>query len=45
MGTAARLGLFAAGAAVVFTAALVVAPLVIPAELSADWTSHGEEHE
>ncbi|MEI5584155.1 MULTISPECIES: heavy-metal-associated domain-containing protein [unclassified Agromyces] len=39
MHAAARLGLFAAGAAAVFTVALVAAPLVIPADASAAWTS------
>lgn len=44
MNTAARLGLFAAGAAAVFTVALVAAPLVIPADASAAWTSNEEDH-
>lgn len=44
MHTAARLGLFAAGAAAVFTAAFVAAPLVIPADASAAWTSNGDDH-
>ena len=43
MHTAARLGLFAAGAAAVFTVALVGAPLVIPADASAAWTSNEED--
>ena len=45
MHTAARLGLFAAGAAAVFTVALVAAPLVIPADASAAWTSTEEDHD
>lgn len=44
MNTAARLGLFAAGAAAVFTVALVAAPLVIPADASAAWTSNEDDH-
>ncbi|GGI46309.1 hypothetical protein BCL57_001299 [Agromyces flavus] len=44
MHTAARLGLFAAGAAAVFTVALVAAPLIIPADASAAWTSNEDEH-
>ncbi|MGR0218382.1 heavy-metal-associated domain-containing protein [Agromyces sp. ZXT2-6] len=44
MHTAARLGLFAAGAAAVFTVALVAAPLVIPADASAAWTSNEDDH-
>ncbi|GAA4047184.1 heavy-metal-associated domain-containing protein [Agromyces indicus] len=44
MHTAARLGLFAAGAAAVFTAAFVAAPLVIPADASAAWTSNEDDH-
>jgi hypothetical protein len=44
MNTAARLGLFAAGAAAVFTVALVAAPLVIPADASAAFTSNEEDH-
>lgn len=43
MHTAARLGLFAAGAAAVFTVALVAAPLVIPADASAAWTSNEDD--
>lgn len=43
MHTAARLGLFAAGAAAVFTVALVAAPLVIPADASAAWTSNKDD--
>ena len=43
MHTAARLGLFAAGAAAVFTVALVAAPLIIPADASAAWTSNEED--
>lgn len=42
MHTATKLGLFAAGAATVFTVALVGAPLVIPADASAAWTSNEE---
>ncbi|MGR2752631.1 heavy-metal-associated domain-containing protein [Agromyces arachidis] len=44
MNAATRLGLFAAGAAAVFTAALVAAPLVIPADASAAWTSNEDDH-
>ncbi|MFE5670696.1 heavy-metal-associated domain-containing protein [Agromyces sp. NPDC056523] len=44
MHTAARLGLFAAGAAAVFTVALVAAPLFIPADASAAWTSIEDDH-
>lgn len=43
MHTAARLGLFAAGAAAVFAVALVAAPLIIPADASAAWTSNEED--
>ncbi|WP_430647247.1 heavy-metal-associated domain-containing protein [Agromyces sp. GXS1127] len=43
MRTAARLGLFAAGAAAVFAVALAAAPLVIPADASAAWTSNEED--
>lgn len=42
MHTATKLGLFAAGAAAVFSVALVGAPLVIPADASAAWTSNEE---
>ncbi|WP_400997234.1 heavy-metal-associated domain-containing protein [Agromyces sp. GXQ0307] len=44
MNTAARVGLFTAGAAAVFTVALVAAPLVIPADASAAWTSNEDDH-
>ncbi|HEU4755472.1 MAG TPA: heavy-metal-associated domain-containing protein [Agromyces sp.] len=43
MHTATRVGLFTAGAAAVFTVALVGAPLVIPADASAAWTSNEED--
>lgn len=43
MHTAARLGLFAAGAAAVFAVALAAAPLIIPADASAAWTSNEED--
>ncbi|MBM7506159.1 heavy-metal-associated domain-containing protein [Agromyces aurantiacus] len=44
MHTAAKLGLYAAGAAAVFAVALTAAPLIIPADASAAWTSNEDEH-
>ncbi|MGR0318949.1 heavy-metal-associated domain-containing protein [Agromyces sp. ZXT2-3] len=44
MRTPARLALFTAGAAAVFAVALAAAPLVIPADASAAWTSNEDDH-